>query len=219
MSASPRQSPTKPAPGPASADPRVLGQTLRQLRMNKGLTLKQLSLHSGVALSTLSKMELGQITVGYDKLAAVARALEVDIARVMGGAAVEGEVRRAGVVFARTDLRSAPRYETAQYRYALLGAGFAGRAMTPLLGRVLARRAEDFPEYIRHGGQEFVMVMEGSVAILFETGERLELVAGESGYFDSGVGHVYLSTGEGDATVLIVMHDGNASPSAEGRDE
>src|SRR5688572_17781577 len=47
-----------------------MGKRLREVRKAHALTLKALSQRSGVALSTLSKMELGQITVSYDKLAA-----------------------------------------------------------------------------------------------------------------------------------------------------
>src|SRR5207249_2463957 len=59
----------------AVPDPARMGLRLREIRKAHGLTLKELSQRSGVALSTLSKMELGQITVSYEKLAAAARGL------------------------------------------------------------------------------------------------------------------------------------------------
>ncbi|BCQ59264.1 hypothetical protein PBOI14_10140 [Pseudomonas sp. Boi14] len=59
-----------------------VGARLRTIRKNQKLTLKQLSERSGVALSTLSKMELAQVSVSYEKLAAAARALGVDIAQL-----------------------------------------------------------------------------------------------------------------------------------------
>jgi hypothetical protein len=45
------------------------------------------------------------------------------------------------------------------------------------------------------------------VRIQFETGELIELARQESAYLDSGVGHVYLSTGRADAQVLVVMSE------------
>lgn len=48
-------------------------------QIHQKLTLKQLSERSGVALS---KMELAQVSVSYEKLAAAARALGVDIAQL-----------------------------------------------------------------------------------------------------------------------------------------
>jgi len=67
---------------PAAALPyrERVGARLRTIRKAQRLTLKVLSGRSGVALSTLSKIELGQISVSYEKFAAVARALDVDIA-------------------------------------------------------------------------------------------------------------------------------------------
>ncbi|MGK9518070.1 helix-turn-helix transcriptional regulator, partial [Salmonella enterica subsp. enterica] len=58
-----------------------VGARLRVIRKHQKLTLKQLSERSGVALSTLSKMELAQVSVSYEKLAAAARALNIDIAQ------------------------------------------------------------------------------------------------------------------------------------------
>lgn len=63
-------------------DRAVVGQRLRQVRKARQMTLKQLSEASGVPLSTLSKMELAQVSVSYEKLAAAARALNVDIAQI-----------------------------------------------------------------------------------------------------------------------------------------
>ena len=44
-------------------DRAVVGQRLRQVRKARQMTLKQLSEASGVPLSTLSKMELAQVSV------------------------------------------------------------------------------------------------------------------------------------------------------------
>ena len=48
----------------------ALGLRLRAIRKNKGFTLKALSAQSGVALSTLSKAELGQTSLSYEKFVA-----------------------------------------------------------------------------------------------------------------------------------------------------
>jgi transcriptional regulator with XRE-family HTH domain len=171
----------------ALPDRERVGGRLRAIRKQQALTLKALSARSGVALSTLSKIELGQISVSYEKFAAVARALDVDIAALFdpraGGAPAAG--RRPVVV--RSTL--------------------AAKRMTPLHGTIVARRLAQFPDYIRHSGQEFVMVLSGRVRIHFETGEAIELARQESAYFDSGVGHVYLSTSKADAQVVVVMTD------------
>lgn len=186
-----------------------MGVRLRQIRKGRGLTLKALSARSGVALSTLSKIELGQIAVSYEKFAAVARALDVDIAQLFdprADAALAGTGRTPVVV--RSTLATAPGYDGQNYEYRMLATDFPGKRMTPLHGTIVARAIGQFPDFIRHAGQEFVMVLAGSVRIHFESGEAIELKRQESAYFDSGIGHVYLSTGKADAQVLVVMAEG-----------
>jgi transcriptional regulator with XRE-family HTH domain len=189
----------------ALPDRERVGERLRAIRKRHGLTLGALSARSGVALSTLSKIELGQISVSYEKFAAVARALDVDIASLFDprAEAVPAAGRRPVVV--RTTLDAAPRYDAENYDYRMLATGFPAKRMTPLHGIVVARQMAQFPDYIRHPGQEFVMVLSGRVRIHFETGEVVDLARQESAYFDSGVGHVYLSTGKADARVVVVM--------------
>lgn len=188
------------------ADRVQLGLRLRGHRKARRLTLKDLSTRSGVALSTLSKMELGQISVSYEKLAAVAHTLALDVGQLfdLRPAAAPG-TPAPSVVWTSAD--AAPAYSSGHYEYRVLAADFPGKRMTPLSGRIVARQREQFADFIRHPGQEFVMVTTGRVRIEFETGEVLELGAHESAYFDSGIGHIYLSVGRGDARVLVVMSE------------
>ena len=54
------------------------GVAVRKLRLAKGWTLQELSEKSGVPLSTLSKLELGQSSLTYDKILRICSALEID---------------------------------------------------------------------------------------------------------------------------------------------
>ncbi|ROZ72371.1 XRE family transcriptional regulator [Ramlibacter sp. WS9] len=183
-----------------------VGARLREIRKQRRLTLKALSASSGVALSTLSKMELGQVSASYEKLAAVARALSVDIAQLFGAAGAEPSPDDAGAPLAvRSVLASAPRYDTENYDLRMLATAFPTKRMTPAWGRIDARSLTEFNDFVRHPGQEFVMVLSGSVRIRFETGESIALKRMESAYFDSGVGHVYLSTSKQPAQLVVVM--------------
>jgi len=191
----------------ALPDRERVGARLRAMRKRHGLTLKALSERSGVALSTLSKIELGQISVSYEKFAAVARALDVDIAALFDSRAGAAPATAGRPVVVRSTLAAAPRYDAENYDYRMLATKFPARRMTPLHGIIVARRLAQFPDYIRHAGQEFVMVLSGRVCIHFETGEAIELARHESAYFDSGIGHVYLSISRADAQVVVVMTD------------
>src|SRR5580692_2881756 len=55
------------------------GAAIRKLRLARGWSLATLSEESGVPISTLSRVELGQNALNYDKLVRLCRALEVDL--------------------------------------------------------------------------------------------------------------------------------------------
>lgn len=188
----------------AVPDPASVGGRLRALRKEKRLTLKDLSERSGVALSTLSKMELGQVSASYEKLGLVARGLGVEIARLFQPAA-DARAHKAAPRVVRSVIDEAPRYDAENYDLRMLATAFPGKRMTPAWGRIAARKVDEFSDFVRHAGQEFVIVLAGSVRIVFETGEEIALARQESAYFDSGVGHVYLSTSRQPAEMLVVM--------------
>ena len=188
-------------------DRAVVGQRLRQGRKARQMTLKQLSEASGVPLSTLSKMELAQVSVSYEKLAAAARALHVAIAQLFrSGATVNAPVPVTVVV---DSLPAAAGYSTGTYDYHPIAGDFPERRMTPAYARIIARERGQFDDFIRHPGQEFALVLSGRVRIEFETGEAVSIGPQETAYFDSQVGHIYLSESEdgGDAHVMVVMTD------------
>lgn len=202
--------PTRP-PSPAAdilADRSSLGVRLRALRRSRSMTLKALSALTGVALSTLSKMELGQVSISYAKFAAVARALGVDIAELFGPAAAAEPAGPAPTAL-RCTLADSPGYLTGTYDYKLLAGQYPQRSMTPMYGRILARDAAEFEDYMRHAGQEFLVVLEGEIEIRFENGDSLRLAKHETAYFDSGVGHIYLSRSVKPAEIMVVMTGGH----------
>lgn len=184
-----------------------IGARLRAIRKRHELTLKQLSERSGVAVSTLSKMELAQVSVSYEKLAAAARALEVDIAQIFRAAPPPADAPgQVTVVHGGVD--DATCYNTGSYEYHPLAGDFPRRSMTPLYARIIARERREFDDYIRHPGQEFALVLSGRVRIQFENGESVSVGPRETAYFDSSIGHIYLAEGEdAEAEVMVVMSE------------
>ena len=184
-----------------------VGARLRAIRKSQKLTLKQLSERSGVALSTLSKMELAQVSVSYEKLAAAARALSTDIAQLFSPPREHNDLLQPTVVSSPLDNTAG--YSTGNYDYHPMAGDFPGRRMEPMYVRVFARELSQFDDYIRHAGQEFALVLAGRVRIQFETGESISIGVRETAYFNSGVGHIYLSESEdgADAQVMVVMSE------------
>lgn len=200
-----RAQPASCSPAHPLTDRSQVGARLRSIRKAQKLTLKQLSERSGVALSTLSKMELAQVSVSYEKLAAAARALGVDIAQLFAPSAMASRAVQPTVV--STTIADAPGYSTGNYDYHPMAGDFPGRSMTPMYARIFARELQQFEDYIRHPGQEFALVLSGRVRIQFETGETVSIGPQETAYFNSSIGHIYLAEGAEDAEVMVVMSE------------
>ncbi|MBN3838766.1 XRE family transcriptional regulator [Burkholderia sp. Ac-20349] len=176
-----------------------VGARLRTRRKALGLTLKDLARDSGVTLSTISKAELGEIGLTYDKFGALAKALKLDFSDLFGHP--DDDIALEAV---HTTSGNEVFYDTDCYRYGLIAADRPNKRMTPVRAIIKARKTTDFSEYIRHEGEEYVYVLRGSVRLLFETGASYDLALGDSLYFNSAIGHIYLSTGKGHAELLGV---------------
>lgn len=200
---------TVPVPPPTDAPPQLdhqtVGARLRDARKSRGLTLAQLSERSGIAVSTISKAERGDIALTYDKFAALTHALALDFDTMFGRPAPAGAMTPSFTPAGQQMV-----YDTPNYAYGMLANDLTGKRMVPVRGRIHARKLSDFADYIRHSGEEFVFVLSGELELRFENGHAYRLGAGDSLYFDSAVGHVYLSLGDTDAEVLACCVDGDA---------
>jgi mannose-6-phosphate isomerase-like protein (cupin superfamily) len=163
-----------------------------------------LSERSGIAVSTISKAERGDIALTYDKFAALAHSLELEFDQLFGRA--RGAASRV-LKPAFTPSGGQVIYDTPNYEYGMLANDLTGKRMVPMRAHIRARSVDDFPEYIRHSGEEFVFLLSGTLELRFENGSVFQLKRGDSLYFDSAVGHIYLSTSKQDAEVLVCCVD------------
>lgn len=190
----------KDAPNPRTS----FGKRLRQLRGDRGWTLAEVAERSGLAISTISKAERGVISLTYDRLSQLARGLDVDLAAFFNA---DGQSFEPGS-FAVARKGEFKRQETKNYVYEMLFPDLWNKAMTPMMGSLKAREFVDFEDFVRHPGQEFLIVMEGEVTVFVEDRAPVCLKAGDSIYFDSAVGHLYASGGDRDARILVVCVPG-----------
>ena len=189
-----------PADGaPAQLNHQEVGARIREARKARGLTLQELSERSGVALSTISKAERGDIALTYEKFAGLAQALGLEFEQLLG----RRRTPDAGPLQPTfTPSGGQVIYDTPNYEYGMLADALTGKRMLPMRAHIRARSVDDFPDYIRHPGEEFVFVLDGEIELRFENGEAFRLAPGDSLYFDSAVGHVYLSVSEAPAEIL-----------------
>ncbi|MFD4838719.1 helix-turn-helix domain-containing protein [Achromobacter sp. NPDC058515] len=178
----------------------VLAHRLRALRQARAWTLKQAAAATGVSASTLSKIENSLLSPTYDNLIKIAAGLDLDVA----------ELFTASDAHMGTGRRSLSRqgegrqYETPYYDHRLLCTALSHKRMMPFHTRVKARSFDEFQDWSRHGGEEFVYVLEGEVQLYTEFYEPARLKAGESFYIDSRMGHRVISLSPEDAVVLWV---------------
>lgn len=187
----------------ASESP-TLGALIRSLRSRQGWTLKEMSVKSGIPVSTLSKVEHGQLTLTYDKLYQLSQKLGMRMSELFA----EEPEAEPPVTARRSlgDLQSAVRVETPNYDYHYLCAELRRKRMIPVIARIRAKSVKEFGQLVHHSGEEFTYVLKGAVVLHSEFYDPVVLREGHSIYFDSSMGHAYL-TPEGcdEAEVLTVM--------------
>ncbi len=177
-----------------------MGERLRQLRRGRGLTLSDVARLSGLAVSTVSKVERGLMALTYDRFSQLADGLGIDLMELFSE---HGSRFRPGeVAIARED--EFRLHVTENYSYEMLFPELRGKAMTPMLGTLQPFERMRFDRFVSHAGEEFLIVLAGSVTVHLENRSPVTLGTGESLYFDSSRGHLYASAGPQDARILVV---------------
>lgn len=180
------------------------GATLRELRLKSGLTLAQLSKRTGLPVSTLSKVENDKMSLTYDKLARISDGLGVDIAQIFGGA-------RTNSVAAAKGRRSITRakeggiIDTPSYKHVYHATDLLHKKFVPIIGEIKQRSIEEFGDFIRHEGEEYSLVLEGTLEFHSELYAPVILEAGDSIYFDSSMGHAYIAVGDAPCRVVSMV--------------
>jgi len=188
-------------PRPLAEDRRIrMGERLRAIRHEQGLTLAEVAARSGLAVSTVSKVERGLMALTYDRFSQLAEGLGVDISELFSEA---GERFQPGQVAVARKGEHA-RHVTENYVYEMLFPDVWNKAMVPMLGTLQPYERMNFERFVSHGGEEFLMVLDGSLTVYFEDRPPEILATGDSLYFDSRRGHLYASAGPDTARILVV---------------
>ncbi|MNZ86622.1 Cupin domain protein [compost metagenome] len=106
-------------------------------------------------------------------------------------------------------------YKGRTVSYEFLGTTASGKKMSPVLATIHARAIEGPENFAKHDGEEFVYVLRGEIDVHFDTGELIQLSRGDSLYFDSRIGHAYVSTSRQLAKVIAVLTEEIAHPHRE----
>ncbi|HEY5107701.1 MAG TPA: XRE family transcriptional regulator [Caulobacteraceae bacterium] len=180
------------------------GAMLKALRLQKGWKLAEVSERTGLPISTLSKVENDKMSLSYEKLARISRGLNVDIGLLF---AQNPSPSVAGQVSGRRSITRAGEgraIETESYGHLYPATELLNKRFVPIVAEVRARSLVEFGEMVRHAGEEYAYVLEGAVDLHTELYAPVRLEAGDSIYFDSGMGHAYIAASAGVCRVLSI---------------
>ncbi|MHB0775456.1 helix-turn-helix domain-containing protein [Halomonas sp. WWR20] len=192
----------------AFVEPLQLGERLKEIRLANQWTLEDVSQRTGLARSTLSKIENDQISPTFSAVQKLIIGLGIDLPQLLT------PPRAQSRTLGRRDLTrvgEGKQHPTPTYEHELLSWQLAQKRMIPFKTIVRARSFDEFHEWVRHDGEEFLIVLEGDILLYTEFYEPLRLTQGDSIYFDSDMGHALVSVSEQDAVVLSVCTPGELS--------
>lgn len=184
----------------AEVVPLDLGARVRELRHARGWTLAEAAARAGLARSTLSKIENRQMSPTFEAMRKLARGLDIAMPQLFVAARKPGDPAR----LALGRMGQGRRHPTPTYEHELLADEIADKRMLPYRTRVRARRLDAFDGWVRHDGEEFLLVLTGIIRLYTEFHEPVDMRRGDSAYYDAAMGHNVISVSEDDATILWV---------------
>ena len=177
-----------------------IGTQLRAIRTKNKLTLEESSKLTRLAPSTLSKIENEQISPTFSVMKKLASGLNIELPQLFTKPQELQATGRRDITLCDTGNA----HVTPTYEHELLATQFSNKKMMPYKSRVYARCFNDFGEWIRHEGEEFLLVLQGEIQFLSEYYEAIRLTKGDSVYYDATMGHLIISISEKDALILWV---------------
>lgn len=176
------------------------GKRLRAMRKAAGWTLAELGARCGLALSTISKAERGLIALTYDSILRLAYAFDMEMSELLSDR-LSPDLSQLVTVEKKGQAQTV---ENEYYVMDMLCSTRTQKHMMPVFATIKAHSVEEFAHFINHPGEEFVYVLEGQLTFKIEGEPPRVLEPGDSLYFDSSLGHAYLSTGATEARLIVV---------------
>ncbi len=180
--------------------PIKLGERLKEIRKSLGLTLEEASQKNGLARSTLSKIENEQISPTFQAMQKLTNGLQIDIPQLFASPKQVTATGRRDI----TRINEGKEHPTSTYEHELLATQLTNKKMMPFKSKVRARDFSDYSTWIRHDGEEFLLVLSGEITFFSEFYEPVNLQQGDSVYYDANMGHMLISISEQDALILWV---------------
>jgi len=177
------------------------GAAIRKLRVAKGWTLAMLSEETAIPLSTLSRVELGQNALNYDKLVRLCRALEVDLESLVTREAETAAPPSGRRSVTRSGDGAPTRLGGASGRAA--APDLVAKGFTPVILEITARDIAGHGPLAAHPGEAYVLALAGEIELHSRLYTPLRLAVGDAVYFDAAAGYAIVAP-DGPARALLV---------------
>jgi len=171
---------------------KIVGEKIKSLRESQSISMEELAQRSGLAIEQIERIENN---IDLPSLAPL-----IKIARVLGvrlGTFLDDQDENDSISFSNNAIHSRKHME-----YHSLSKSKADRHMEPFIIDVAPTDDSDFV-LSSHEGEEFIMVMEGTMEISYGKHTYL-LEEGDSIYYDSIVPH-HVHAYEGQAAKILAV--------------
>ncbi len=177
---------------------------IRELRESAGTSAEEAAARLGIGVSEYLSYESGDLDLPISVLYGIAGAFGVDLTDLMTG---KSPNLQRWCVVRRGEGPEIERFPG--YRFQSLAFDFRDRLFEPLLVTIDPARNGSI-SLVRHGGQEFNLVLSGRVRVVLG-GNSVELSAGDSVFFDPAIPHGQLALDESPASFLtVIMHEASS---------
>ena len=183
----------------------TLGSLIRLVRQKNSWTLRELSEKVGIPLSTLAKVEADKLSLTYDKLQQFTARLGLSMTEFLAQGDAAPTTDAHPIFTARrslTHVGNSIQISTPNYDYEYLCADLRHKRMVPILTRIRSKDIGEFGEPLRHKGEEFIFVLEGTIEVHLQFYNPVRLSVGQGIYIDSTMGHAYIAKDCESALVL-----------------
>jgi quercetin dioxygenase-like cupin family protein len=174
---------------------REVGRKLRELRAARKLPLSEVAEATELSPSFLSLVETGKSDISIGRLVRLLQFYGIGLADLMPSESDHPQVVRGDK---RRHIRS---HAEGIDQYLL--APDTNRTFMPLLASY--EPGGKTAEFTSHPGEEWIHVLEGTMALDIEGSERVILEAGDSAYFRSDRPHSLSNVGDGTARLVAAV--------------
>jgi len=191
----------KQIPEDSRHDAPPVGANIRRFRIESRMTLKGLAERSGVSIATISKIENGKNSGGFETIYKIARGLGVLVTEIIQS---ERDGRQNFIIHRRDD---EDRHPTGIYDYFPQAFRQDG-SLNPYVMVIHTRTVPEKRDWSIHSGEEVVLVVSGAIELYREGRAPVRMEAGDSACFDSGIRHAFVCASKTPARIFSVSTRG-----------